>query len=142
MSPVRRLSDRHPFEIYLLTWAFLVSLPGALGFDALPSSVGAQMPHLAARLWAVSLTVGALVALVGLAWRRPPFPLVSVTGLLLERIGLFIVGYAAAFYSVAVLFYVGAQGLVPAGIVLGFGLACAAQALKIGRILATMKPTP
>jgi hypothetical protein len=137
MSPYRRhrLSDRHPFEVYLLAISFASSLPAALGIAKVPSSVAQQMPGWYGRAWAVSLTVGCGIALLGLAWHRPPYPLLSVTGLGLEQVGLTIVGAAAVVYSVAAVTTVGEVAYVPGGMIFAFGLACFAQVLKIRHIL-------
>lgn len=141
MSPARKLSDRHPFEIYLLSWSFIVSVPGAVGLVPVPSSVAGQLTGWPARVWMVLLALGSAVSLVGLAWHRPPFPLVSRTGLGLERVGLVTVGWATVYYAAAIVNTVMWAGLVPGGIVLAFGLACFAQARKIRRVLGIV-PVP
>lgn len=140
MSPVRKLSDRHPFEIYILAYALVASVPSALGFVQVPISIAQELPGWPARLWAAGLAVGSIVALIGLAWHRPPFPFVSVTGLGLEQVGLTIVGVSAVIYGVAALTSAGAPALVPASIVFAFGVACFAQVLKIRTILSTSRP--
>lgn len=142
MSPTRRLNDRHPFEVYLLGLALLTNAPAAFGFVEPPASVRAQMPEGAAQLWSLGLTLGCLVAVVGLAWPRPPRPLLTTTGLLLERVGLIVVAWSTVFYAVAVMCTAGWAGLAAAGIVLAFGLASAAQARKIRRTLRDSRPAP
>jgi len=141
VSPVRRLSDRHPYEVYLLTWALITSTPGALGFATVPGSLRGQLPEWAARTWAVTLMVGAATALVGLAWRRPKATRLSVTGLSLEQIGLVTTGCATVFYSAAALLAAGLTAIVPVGVTLAFGLASFAQALKIERVLRAVRST-
>lgn len=141
MSPARRLADRHPFEIYLLAWTFIVSAPASLGLVHVPGSVSEQLPEFAGRAWATGLAIGSATALIGLAWKRPTFPRLSVTGLLLEQVGLVAVGGSTVFYAAVAMFVVGLSALVPAGIVLAFGFACLAQARKIRALLKMSRPT-
>lgn len=140
MSPARRLSDRHPFEIYLLTWALVAVAPSAVGFVEVPASIAHQLPGWWARAWAVGLTVGCVTALTGLAWRRPRFPLVSPTALGMEQVGLTIVGVSTLLYGASLLVTVGSSGMFAAGIQIGFGLACFAQVWKIQQVLRQSRP--
>ena len=139
MSPMRRLSDRHPYEVYLLGWALAASVPAAFGVQPPPRSVVDQMPDWAARSWAITLMIGCIVALTGLSWRRPRATRLSVTGLTLEQVGLVIVGCATVFYSAAALLGVGWSALPPVGVVFAFGLASFAQAWKIERALRAVR---
>jgi hypothetical protein len=139
--PARQLTDRHPFEVYLITFGFVSSAPGALGITGIPPSINALLDGWSARLWVIGLTVGCGMVLVGLAWKRPRFPKVSVTGLLWERIGLIIVGISCGFYAVAAWRLTGDAAFIPIGIVSGFGLACFAQANRIGRVLKSASPS-
>ena len=140
MSPRRSwsLSDRHPFEIYLLVWAFVSSLPAAIGLTPLPPTILRSVDPWQGRTWVVSLTLGCLVALIGLGWRRRSTATgfrLSVTGLVLEQVGLVTVAAATVFYAGAASLRGGPGALPLAGIILGFGTACAAQAWKIQRVL-------
>ena len=138
--PSRRLSDRHPFEIYLLLWTAVTSVPPAFGATPVPTSIAGALEGPAARAWAIVLCIGACLALVGLAWKRPPWPDVSVTGLLLEQIGLLLLAFGSLFYVYAIFHVTGLSGLVGAGIILAFGLACGTQAFKIWSTLRNLKP--
>lgn len=141
MSPARKLNDRNPFEIYLLVVAVVTSVPVMLGVAPKPGSIIEQLPGWPAQVWATTLAVGSLMALAGIAWKRPGWPLISVTGLLLERVGLFAAGTATTFYSVAVVRTAGISALIPAGLMLAFGLASLVQARKIGKVLRSSRPT-
>lgn len=141
MSPARRLNDRNPFEIYLLVVAVVTSVPVALGVAPKPGSILEQLPGWPAQIWATTLALGSLTALAGIAWKRPGWPLISVTGLLLERVGLFAAGAATTFYAVAVMLTAGRSALIPAGFMLAFGLASLAQARRIGTVVRTSRPT-
>ena len=113
--PARQLTDRHPFEVYLITFAFVSSAPGALGVTGIPPSINALLPGWSGRAWVIGLTVGCGLVLAGLAWKRPPFPRVSVTGLLLERLGLIVVGISSLFYAVAAWRLTGSRRSSPSG---------------------------
>lgn len=140
MSPARKLNDRNPFEMYLLGAALLTSIPPAVGLTLPPNSIAQQLPGWPARLWAFTLFAGCVTAFVGLAWPRPPWPMVSVTALGLEQVGLTIAGAATTVYGSAALATAGLVALVPAGLSLAFGLACFAQAWKIRQILRVSRP--
>lgn len=139
MSPIRKLGDRHPFEIYILTACALSSFPGAVGLTEIPPSIAGELTGWQARAWVIGLMVGSILALVGLAWHRPPFPNISVTGLAFERIGLVVVGWSTVFYSMMVVTEIGWIGLILASMCMAFGLACFAQAHKIRGVLKTAR---
>jgi hypothetical protein len=138
--PARKLSDRHPFEIFMLSTAMVSSFPAAAGFAPPPNSIAQQLPGWPSRAWAIILMLGCAIALVGLAKRRPPWPVVSVTALGFEQVGLTIAGGSTTIYALAVIASAGVPALVPAGLSLAFGLACFAQAWKIERILRDRPP--
>lgn len=135
--PARRLNDRHPFEVYLLLALLVSAAPAAFGFAQVPQSVEGLVSPIVGRLWVITLWAGCFVALLGLAWKRPPFPRVSVTGLLLEQVGLTIAGSASILYGAIIVQSAGVRGLISAGAVAAFGLASLAQAIKIRYVLAT-----
>jgi hypothetical protein len=136
-----RLSDRHPFEVYLLALTLLASVPASLGFAPAPATIRVQLDPTMARVWAISLTVGAVTALVGLSWKRPKHGL-SVNGLLLEQVGLTFVGAATVFYSACAFYAVGLSSIIPVGTVMAFGVASFRQAWKIHRILKVLQEAP
>jgi hypothetical protein len=133
-----RLSDRHPFEVYLLVLALMSSVPASLGLTPAPATIRVQLDPNMARLWAISLTVGAATALVGLSWKRPKFGL-SVTGLTLEQVGLTFVGAATIFYSACAFKAAGLPAIIPIGTVAAFGAASFRQAWKIHRLLIALQ---
>lgn len=111
-----RMSGRHPFEIFTMTLAFATGLPTLLGIQERPSSVMTYLPHIVALLWAIVLTVGSAGALVGVWWKE------RATGLILEQLGLGLVGLGSVVYAGVAI----GRGifLIPVGIVAGFGLSC------------------
>jgi hypothetical protein len=136
-----RLSDRHPFEVYLLALTLLASVPASFGLAPAPATIRVQLDPTMARVWAISLTVGAVTALVGLSWKRPKHGL-SVNGLLLEQVGLTFVGAATVFYAACAFYSVGLSIIIPVGTVLAFGVASFRQAWKIHRILKVLQEAP
>lgn len=134
----RRLGDRNPYELYLLVLAALSSTPAALGLARPPASVRIQLDPISGQIWAAALALGSLIALIGLVWRRPHVGL-SVTGLLLEQVGLVIAGVATVFYCMMAFATVGWDAAPPVGTVLAFGLASFAQAEKIENVIWALK---
>jgi hypothetical protein len=134
-----KLGDRHPFEVYMLGWAFIATAPSALGLTPLSVTVQETSGPVAGRMWAVGLTVGSLIALIGLAWHRPAKGKLSVTGLVLEQIGLVTVASATIFYSAAAFIRSGTSALPIIGVVLGVGTASAVQAWKVQRVLKALE---
>lgn len=131
---------RNPFEIYLLALSLVSTAPLALGFTRPPTSLSSEL-GVWARVWGIALCIGSLVALVGIMWRRPKNPIkFSVTGLVVEQVGLVAVGGATIYYATAILLLVGNRGLVTSGIVLAYGAAAATQAWRIHRFLRGLEP--
>lgn len=121
MSPYRtdpRMSGRHPFEIFTLFLALVTSLPVLFGVTPAPGTIRAVLPPVVAFIWALTLCVGSLVALVGVWWKE------RATGLIMEQLGLACVGVVCIIYFVVALVAVGWSTTIPMGIVLGFGLSC------------------
>jgi hypothetical protein len=81
--------------------------------------------------WGVALTVGALLTLVG------SFSNQKLKGLLVEQIGLALVGVAAVLYACVALVTLGfSSGAgVPAAIVGAFGLSCLWRWVQIQRFI-------
>ena len=120
-------ASRHPFETYLLVLAAVSGLPLLFGKPN-SASIAATLPHVLVIGWGFMLVLGSLCALVGLYWRGR-----SATGLVLERAGLIGVGGASLVYAASVLISApGFTGAFAASITAGFGIACAAQARRIG----------
>lgn len=132
MSPYRvdaRLSGRHPFELYILYLAFVSSLPILFGLAPAPGSVREALPTIVSTVWALILAGGSLAALVGIYFRE------RATGLILEQLGLALVGVGNLIYCVCVLYVVGESGVFMVAIVGGFGVSCLRRYWQIQRIL-------
>jgi len=115
-DPLR--SGRHPFQLFVLFLAWLVSLPTLFGAAPTPGSINATLPAWLAFSWSVALAAGAGIALVGVFLLNRPI------GIILEQLGLGIFGIASVVYTAAALKSLGLAALQPAGIVAGFGAAC------------------
>lgn len=131
-----RPSARHPFEVYLLLLSIVSGLPILFGSPA-PGSIEAAMPHWGVRVWGAGLALGAVVALLGVLKTRPDSKArtVSVTGLVLEQVGLVMVASSTLLYVVVALVYVGVSAIVPIGIVAAYGISCLMRWVQIQRAI-------
>lgn len=134
--PVIYSSTRHPFEVFLLALSVLSGLPVLIAGTA-PDSITDALNDWAARAWGGGLAIGGAIALLGiyLTRPRPHATKISVTGLVVEQVGLVVVGGACLVYAAAVLLYFGLQGVGPAGIVLAYGVSCGWRWLQIQRLM-------
>lgn len=126
---------RNPFQVYLLTAGFVLSLPLIVGYTA-PTSIEATLPQWLVIGWGLILALGCGSALGGMFWQGDPR-----TGLLMKRTGLFSVGIASFIYAAAVaanwqrfsdtnLVWSAALTIVSTT---GFGGACMVQVQRINR---------
>lgn len=132
-------SSRNSFELYLLFLGLISGLPLLWGGGPPPMSAAALLSPVELKVWACLLVGGCGVALVGVWWTwwawlarfnsgiRPSL----ATGLLLEQVGMVSVAVGTMIFAYAIV-AVGGSPLL-AGIVLGFGLACATRAVRIRR---------
>lgn len=105
-----------PRALFVLVLCVVSGVP-LIFANATPGSITAQLDDVWVVVWGLMLTVGALTTLIG------TFKM-SVDGIILEQIGSVAVGGATIIYAGAIFATVGYAGSVPAGITLGFGLAC------------------
>lgn len=108
-------------------WAFFVKglcvLSGLTTFvGPAPGSIEATLPRPVVLLWSLTLVCGAAAGLAGLL--RPNLRTVEIAGLVW-------LGTAALVYAVTILLRFRLDGLVPTGIVLGFGVAAFVRALAV-----------
>lgn len=135
----RLLGNRNPFQVYLLAFALLSSLPATLGFTTPPATVVSAIGPQPARVWVTLLVFGSTTALVGMVWPRR-VALVPVNGLLLEQVGLVIVGCATVFYTLVAITAGGWATLPPLVTLLGFGAASFVQAWRIQKVIRSSQP--
>ena len=131
--PTRTLPDRHPYEIYLLIVFAVYGVASLFNLLPTPRSIDSQVP--ARELWSAAILIGSLAALWGLAWPRSNGLVVKVTPLLLEQVGLVMIGAALTFYAIAVVATNGAPAAFSAASNLGLGIASFAHARKIQKYI-------
>jgi hypothetical protein len=129
--PYRNLRLRYPYEVFLLVWCIAVGIPAAFGVQT-SAAARKEMAPLEVRLWSISMVIGAVIALCGIFWGRRNAKS-QMTGLILEEVGLIIVGFAALVYAIVIWKGTGPAGLFAIGIVAGFATASFAQALMLYR---------
>jgi len=112
---------RNPLAVFLLILAFFSGLLQALGISS-AKSIEQALPHYIGVVWGLMLVLGSGHTLLGMYW-----PGLVSTGLLLKRVGMFTLTIASFFYAAVILVAFGIQGFLTAGIILGFGCACAVQ---------------
>lgn len=112
---------RNPLAIYLLLLA-LVSGVATLSGSAPSLAISKTLSELGARTWGAVLVGGSLSTLVGMFWQGK-----VTTGLLLKRLGMFVLALASALLAVVMVVGFGYGGLVSAFTYLGFSVACGVQ---------------
>jgi hypothetical protein len=137
--PIRPLdSSRNSFELYLLFLGLITGAPLLWGGPP-PMSAAALLNPVQVKVWALLLVGGCAVALVGVWWTwwawlarfNPGIRPNLATGLLLEQVGMVSVAVGTIIFAYAIVAVRGSP--LVAGLVLGFGLACATRAVRIQR---------
>lgn len=95
MTPVATVFRRNPFQVWLLAACVLAGITGIIAPDE--GSVARQLSGGMQLYWYLSLLIGSAIALAGMWWRDP------LTGVLIERAGLVILGPAALVYTAGIL---------------------------------------
>lgn len=123
------LGSRHPFQIFTLGLCLFIGIPLLLGVVQ-PGSISELLSPLARLVWGLGLVVGAGVALGSTYMRN------HAVGVILEQLGLVLVGSSTLFYGAAVLLTVGFRsGIVAIIFMLGFGLSCFWRWVQLQRLL-------
>lgn len=124
----------HAFEVIFLLMVLLSTVRLAAGFAPAPNTTAALLDPALLRIWAAMLGGGSLLALAGIFW-----PGRVATSLVLEQVGLILVGGAVAIYIWGTFGRVAASSSMPLAIVSGVGLASLVRVLQIRRELATLR---
>jgi len=111
---------RDPLKMFLL---LLCVLTGGRQFFDPP--VGDLMPWWGLATWFLVLLVFGLAGLVGVAWRDP------ITGLLIERVAVAVLGFVALAYAVGLAVHQGDREVWNVSIVGLFAVACSAKVWHI-----------
>lgn len=126
--PYKYHPANHAFEAIFLGMVALSAARLALGTVPAPNTTAALLDPALLRVWAAMLGGGSLAALAGLFW-----PGRIATSLVLEQVGLILVGGAVAIYVWGTIGRVTAASSMPLAIVAGVGLACGVRVLQIRR---------
>lgn len=118
---------RNPLAVYLLA---LTTASGIVTLSGLTTSgaIAESLPGWPARTWGALLTFGGGAMLLGMFW-----PGLVTSGLLLKRIGSFVLMVATAVFAVAIITVAGWGGAYTSGIVAGFSVACGAYYRTVNR---------
>lgn len=126
-------SPRHTSHVFLLGLCVFSSLPTLFGRAKAPGSIEATLPFTYVVVWAIILTSGAIVSLVGVYWRH------RLTGLLIEQFGMLFVSVATLYYTGILVSITRLDGLQNSAIIFGFGVACAIRYRQIQRYFKQVK---
>lgn len=126
---------RHPHEVLFLVAAVIAGIGGTLHPPA-QSIAHALMPAGMARVWYALLIVGAVIALAGIASSGR-----HLGGLLVERVGMLLVGGLCCAYGGVTLVFSESAALVGGAVLLAFGLASLVRARQIRRDLQRLRVT-
>ena len=105
-----------PRALFILALCVVVGLPLVFA-GATPGTIAAQLDAAWVAIWGAMLSVGSLLAIVGVARQ-------TVNGVILEQVGSVAVGFACLIYAAAIWGTVQWAGSVPIAIVLGWGASC------------------
>ena len=103
-----------PRAVFILALSVFSGIT-ALVLQAAPESLEAVLPRWGVITWGVSLGLGSLVTLIGMARQ-------TVNGIVIEQIGSVMVGAATIFYSILAIVERGPAPIQTVGIVLAWGL--------------------
>lgn len=112
-----------PFAVSLMLVCVLVGGLGVTGHSQ--SSTAALLTAVDMRVWYLGLLIGGLIALAGMVWRDP------ITGMLIERVGQFVLAALMFAHGVALLLLAQWTGFTSAVGVLVFASACSARVIQI-----------
>lgn len=113
-------TGRSPFQIYLISLVLI----GGIGIitNTSQNTVTQAMGEPYATIWGIFLTLGGLLILLGVYWPRE-----AITGLIIERSGLVLLGGACFIWSILLIWRIHTNGLFSALLTFGLSLACLAQ---------------
>lgn len=123
---------RSPFQTFLLAWLVVAGIPLTLGITS--SKVTESLGHPWVNIWGILLTVTSAISLTGVYWPKSNNQKV-ITGLFIERAGLFGLGGACVLWVFLIITNTGVDGIFTAAITLGLVLACFVQIRHINKLL-------
>lgn len=118
-----------PRAVFVLAFSVFVGMI-ALVIDAQPGTLQAALPTWGVVLWGATLVAGSATALIGM-WRQ------TINGIIIEQIGSVAVSMSTTFYSVLMIWLVGPQSYMSAGIILAWGIACGLRWVQLQILIET-----
>lgn len=128
-------SSRHPLVVFLLGLCLFSGAGILLGEAPAPGSIEASIPRWEVTVWAAGLSLGAALTLLGLWLQSPGRPTRLRDGVLFEQVGMSMLGPVALIYGFAAIGQVGPSALLPGGVVLVLGVACAYRWVTLQRTI-------
>lgn len=123
VTPVRW--SRSPIQTFFLG---LIAVTGILiAANVSRNAITQEMGEPWASIWGIFLFTGSTVSLLGAYWKD------RVTGMLIERSGIFLLGLASLTWPFGILLRVGIDGLFSAVITLAFSISCFVQVAYINK---------
>lgn len=114
VAPVRW--SRSPLQIFLLSLVLVTGLLIAFGISR--NAVTKDMGEPWATAWGIFLSIGAVVSLIGAFWKN------KITGMLIERSGILLLGLTSVIWPVATVAVTGLNGLYSSTITMIFAGSC------------------
>ena len=118
----RRLTDAHPFEVFIGFLCVLAGLP-LLFNGPRPGTIEETLPSFLVTVWGLELLAGGILTLLGLA----------IASTLIEQLGLSLLSAASAVYGIVLLTVAWPASIVSAAITLGLALACFSRVRSMRR---------
>jgi hypothetical protein len=126
------------FEILIAFICALSGIPLAFSIAPRPTSIVVVLPELARIVWGISLSLGGSLVLVGIIWRYNN-PIKFISGLYLERAGLYMLGSSTAVFVLAIIVFAGANGFFSGMTYGAFASACLSRTMLITREISIIR---
>lgn len=125
-------TGKHPHEVALLSATMFLGFAGLFFYPVLATPTARALPPPFGHILYAGLGVGSLIALVGVFWG-------SLTGALVERVGLFSLSLHAIAYTAAIAANSGIKGLNFAAFMTAFATANLIRSYQIAREIDQME---
>lgn len=122
--------QKNPHQTFLLILSLYASAPLVFDGESASESLDKAVSPFLVVLWGAVLLVGSAVALVGEFWRGHTW-----TSLVLERVGLLLVGIGGGFYCIILALTVGGNARYVVGVTTAYALSCLWRVMQITRRL-------
>jgi hypothetical protein len=116
----------HPHEVLLLIATCLLGAAGLVFYSVLATPVVRSLPYPFGHILYAGLVAGSGIAIWGVFWR-------SITGALVERVGLFSLSALALSYTAAIFAFAGWRGINFGGFMIAFSVANLIRAYQISQ---------